>query len=330
MEERYVEKDLMKKLKFISYGESLVDFLPGSRGKLRNVSSFTKSLGGAPTNQAVGLARLEENISLLGVVGEDEFGYFIKEALTREGVDSTYVRTTSLAKTGVTFITLNEQGDRSFFFFREPSADQTLRKEDIPMDVFEGKDVLSIGTNLLTKEPVRSATFHVANLAKGFGLDLAIDVNYRAHLWEDPSFAEKEIHALLKKCTLIKVNEEEFAFLSKGKSEEALFEQFSKHHCRALVITKAQEGAKVITKNFSLSAPAPPTDVVDTTGAGDGFIAGLLSSISHFGEGGLDTRIQEMEEEDWKKVLSFACTVGSLVCTKLGATPGLPFRKDIY
>ncbi len=318
----------MNKLRFISYGESLVDFLPSERGRLRDVSAFTKSLGGAPTNQAVALARLEEDICLLGVVGEDEFGHFIKEELTREGVDSEFVTTTSIAKTGITFISLDEKGDRSFFFFREPSADQTITKDSISLDVFKNRDVLTLGSNLLTREPARSATFYVAELAKKEGLDIAIDVNYRGHLWESTQQAKKEILKILTYCSIVKVNEEEFEFLRDGASAKELFSKLNEHRCKALVITKAERGAMLITEKFQIDVGAPKTEVVDTTGAGDGFIAGLLSSISRIGAGRLDSRLEDLTEDEWKQVVSFACRVGSAVCTKMGATPGLPRRSS--
>ncbi len=319
----------MNKLKFISYGESLVDFLPSERGRLREVSSFTKSLGGAPTNQAVALARLEEDIALLGVVGEDEFGHFIKEELIREGVDSEYVQTTKLAKTGITFISLNEKGDRSFFFFREPSADQTITKEQIALGVFSGRDVLTLGSNLLTTQPARSTTFHVAELARDSEIDIAIDVNYRAHLWESEADAKREIQTLLTYCSIIKLNEEEFEFLRDGQSAEELFSELNQHKCQALVITKAERGATLLCERFTINVEAPSTEVVDTTGAGDGFIAGLLSSISRIGDGRLTERLSDLSEDDWRHVLKFACKVGSAVCTKMGATPGLPRRGEL-
>ena len=111
----------------LSYGEALVDFLPDRAGvPLREVSSFRKTVGGAPANVAVGLARLGCDVALLGKVGADEFGHYLLEELTREGVDVGAMQQTTQAKTGITFISLTAEGDRSFLFFREPSADMTV------------------------------------------------------------------------------------------------------------------------------------------------------------------------------------------------------------
>ena len=121
----------------LSYGEALVDFLPDRRGSLADVETFTKTIGGAPANTAVGLARLGCDVGLLGKIGADEFGDYLLDALQREGVDVAGVSQTSEAKTGITFISLDENGDRSFLFFREPSADMTISVDDIDVDVIE-------------------------------------------------------------------------------------------------------------------------------------------------------------------------------------------------
>ena len=317
-------------LRFISYGESLVDFLPNARGPLRDVDTFTKTLGGAPTNVAVALARLGCNVALIGIVGDDEFGYYICESLSREGVDATFVSNTKRAKTGITFVTLDHNGDRSFLFFREPSADMTISPSDIDPDAFDQRDVMLMGSNLLTDEPARSATLRALELAEENGIEIAIDVNYRKHLWSDRNTAEQHIVSAVKRCHLVKVNEDELEFLANGRTAEALFDELSQFRTRALIVTLAENGAAVYTASGVTRVDAPHVDVIDTTGAGDGFIAGLLAGLSNAStKGSLFERIESIDGATWISILESACYVGSQVCTALGATPALPKLENL-
>ena len=130
----------------ISFGESLVDFLPDRAGTpLRDVETFRKSIGGAPANVAVGVARLGGAIAMMGKVGDDEFGHFLRSALQAEGIDITGLHTTAAAKTGITFISLSADGDRSFLFFREKSAESTMCRDDIDTSVIDRATIFIAG-----------------------------------------------------------------------------------------------------------------------------------------------------------------------------------------
>lgn len=315
-------------IRFLSYGESLVDFLPAKRGPLRDVDTFTKTLGGAPTNASVGLARLGCDVALLGMVGSNEFGQYVAQKLAEEGVDSSTVMHTNKAKTGITFVTLNESGDRSFLFFREPSADLTISHHDINESAFEGRDVLLLGSNLLTEEPARSATKKVLEIAHERGMAIAMDVNYRAHLWSDVETARLHISDAVKRCHLIKVNEEERDFLREVFETDALYDTLKQHGLKTLIVTLAENGAEAFTAHGRATATPPKVEVVDTTGAGDGFIAATLTALSSSGED-FKTQLDSLSLDQWEKVLTGACYVGSMVCTQLGATPALPRLEEL-
>src|SRR5579863_3373976 len=116
----------------ICVGEALVDFLPESAGKpVRDVERWTRCSGGSPANVAIGLSRLGCNVGFSGVVGEDEFGAFLQSALAAEGIDVEGVRTTREARTGLAFVALSESGERSFTFYRKPSAELLLGVDDV-------------------------------------------------------------------------------------------------------------------------------------------------------------------------------------------------------
>ena len=319
-------------MRVLSYGEALVDFLPDRRGPLPEVASFTKTIGGAPANAAVGLARLGCDVGLMGKIGADPFGDFLAMALEAEGVDIAGVVQTTEAKTGITFISLDETGDRSFLFYREPSADMTIRADEIDASVIEAASVFLAGSNLLTEPTIREATYHALNLARGSDRFIVLDPNVRLHLWEERDVAFEHVRRELTFGDVVKLNEEELDFVTGGGTPEALWSELSTS-ALALVLTGAEAGARVYTHQFVVEVEAPSVDVVDTTGAGDGFVAGLIAGIVRLSDAEtapeLRTAVADFGRDDWRRVLAVGCHVGTEVCKRLGATPALPTHDEV-
>lgn len=326
-------------LEVLSYGEAIVDFLPDSAGKkVRDVEWFRKESGGAPANVAVGLARLGRRVGLMCKVGDDEFGKFLVSHLQKEGVDTSGVSATDEAKTGVAFISLDEAGDRSFIFFRAPSADMTFRADDVSIDTIQKAQIMVCGSNLLTIPELRAATHHALDTAADSKTFIAVDPNIRRHLWNDQAECRREVLRLLEWADLVKLNDEELEFLAGGPiGAQRFFDEVCRPRAvHTLVHTRAEKGAHLYREGLDVSVPAPKVKVVDTTGAGDGFLAGLVAGIcaTHEGEGvmtseGLRRDLQEWERPVWRTILSLACHVGTRVCTDLGATRALPQRDDV-
>lgn len=310
-------------IEVMSFGESLVDFLPNQRGvPLRNVESFRKVVGGAPTNMALGLARLGRRSALHGKIGDDEFGRFILETLDADGVDTRGVIPTSEAKTGLTFVTLDDGGDRSFLFYRDPSADMLLRPDDVDDSLIAKSQVFQFGSNLLTQPGVREATYRGLEAAVDADCIISIDPNLRMHLWPDENVVREDVLELAENADIFKVNEEELEVLAPGKSgEEAWRQVFEPMGVSVFVVTLGPRGAVAFSATGRASAEAPSVAVVDTTGAGDGFMCGLLA--------GLAPEFENPDRDSLESALELGCHVGSTVCTELGATPPLPYADDL-
>lgn len=318
--------------KVLSYGEALVDFLPDRRARLRDVETFTKSIGGAPANAAVGLARLGCDVGLLGKVGADEFGHWLLERLAHEKVATTAMRQSREAKTGITFISLDEHGDRSFLFFREPSADLTLRDDDVDVDALRAATVVVAGSNLLTVEPVRSATWFALNTARDAGAFIVLDPNIRPHLWPRPEELRPTVRRELDFADVVKLNEDELATVSPDGAEP-LWRELRANGATALVVTLAERGAELRWAGGTLHVPAREVEVVDTTGAGDGFVAGFVTALLRItgatDAAALRAAARDLSEEQWRRIVALGCYVGSSACEKLGATPSLPEAADV-
>lgn len=318
----------------ISFGESLVDFLPDRAGApLREVATFRKSVGGAPANVAVGIARLGGAIAMIGKVGDDEFGHFLRDALRAEGVDITGVHTTSAAKTGITFISLSADGDRSFLFFREKSAEQTMCRDDIDTSVIDRATVFIAGSNFFVTEGPRQAAYFALDYARRHDTFIVLDPNVRLHLWSDPEDAREHVRRAMGYADVVKLNEEELSFLRPDDDPAALWDELHPHGLAALIVTRAERGAEVFWPCGHVEIGAPATQVLDTTGAGDGFVAGLVCALTR-GVSSVDSRelrrrVRTYEPHDWQRILGLACHVGTQVCRELGATPGLPAAHTI-
>lgn len=129
---------------------------------------------------------------------------------------------------------------------------------------------------------------------------------------------------------IVKLNDEELEYAGGGAGADALWQDLRQHGVRALIVTHAERGAEVFTPTAHVETPAPKVDVRDTTGAGDGFVAGLITGIlRRSGARTPHDALGSFDERDWTAVLSLGCHVGSMVCRSLGATPSLPNAADI-
>lgn len=135
----------------------LIDFIAGRKGEADNADVFYRNAGGAPANVAVCVSKLGGNSAVITKLGNDMFGKFLKETLEKAGVDTEYVRFTDEANTALAFVSLDENGERSFSFYRKPSADMLLGAADVADVSFDTTDVLHFGSVDLIDAPVRKA-----------------------------------------------------------------------------------------------------------------------------------------------------------------------------
>jgi len=297
----------------VCFGEALVDLLPDRRGALRDASRFEVHSGGAPANVAVGLARLGLRTAFVGVVGEDEFGHLLARKLRDEGIDAR-LRHSPKALTGLWFVALDENGDRSFFApTGAASADKLIALEDL--DRIPDARIFHCGSSahVLPEagEVLRAAVKH----AKQRGMTVSFDPNVRAHLWKDLRDLRALCRDVLPLCDIVKLAEEELLpCLGVSDPSEALHALHTLG-VKLACVTQGERGVLARRGSEVLQVPAPKVEGVDTTGAGDGFVAGLLAS--------------DPLQGDLHQALRTACAVGSRVCTRLGAVAGLPRRADL-
>jgi fructokinase len=309
-------------LDVLSFGEALVDFFPERPGiPLVDCDVFHRHLGGAPANVAIALARQGARAGLMTLVGPDDFGAFVRARLAEDGVDVAGVGVHRTAKTGVTFVAVGARGERSFLFFRHPSADQMIAEHDVDPRLIERARVLHVGSSTLSREPARAATWKAIDAARAAGRLVSTDPNWRAHLWDDPREAAPLIRRLLERCAIVKISDDELQPLVGTSDVEAAAAEVRALGSAIVVVTLGARGAYFAAAGGSGFVPGERVEVVDTTGAGDAFMAGLLAELSaRLAEG---RSLDELSRDEVAAACARGNRLGALATTRLGATAAL-------
>ncbi len=309
-------------LDVIACGELLIDFVSTESGvTLAEAPAFKKAAGGAPANVAVGVARLGYRAGFMGQVGDDDFGHFLADTLAQAGVDVNGLRFSAEARTALAFVSLRKDGERSFMFYRHPSADMLWRPEDVDATYAASTRIFHYGSISLIGEPSRSATLTALAHARRGGALISYDPNLRLALWPSAEAARAGMLAGWEHADLAKVSEEELVFLT-GEADMALAARQLWHdRLKLLTVTRGAAGAVYFLAGASGEVPGFKVEAVDTTGAGDGFVAGLLAGLL---DGGL-----RFEREVVEAALRLGNAVGALTTTQRGAIPALPTRAAV-
>jgi fructan beta-fructosidase len=311
-------------LDVIAIGEVLIDFTPAGRTAEGN-EQFVCNPGGAPANVAAALSRLGARAALISKVGEDQFGSLLHNALLASGVDVTGVSVTDEASTTLAFVHLDDQGDRSFSFFRKPGADTFLHTQDVPLEQIAMCRVLHFGSLSMTHEPARSATQTAVRKAKEAGVLLSFDPNIRFALWGSQEEARQNIAWGLKYADIVKISEEELSFITGITDvEDASLELQRQYGITLLVVTLAEKGCYYRLAAQEGYVPGFKVKAIDTTGAGDAFLGCLLYQILELGQ-----HLPELTSQEIARMLTFANAGGALVTTRKGALGSMPTIDEI-
>jgi fructokinase len=307
--------------KIVTLGEVVSDIYRGQ--ELSEVElGFVARPGGAPANVAVAASRIGAGAAFVGSVGEDLFGDFILRALESEGVETGGVsRQKPPTRTSLAFVEIADDGDRAFTFYRSsPAADELLSPDDVTEDLISGASFVNFGSIPLIREPARSATHRIAELAKEYDVPIAFDVNFREHLWESTEAAREAVDPLLDLSTIVKLGDDELSPLLGTEDVEEAAGMLLVRGVPLVLVSRGSEGAFYATREFSGQVRTFEVDeVVDATGAGDAFLAAALVHLSG----------EPFDEERVCEATLRGCAAGALTCTDYGAMRALPTRDEL-
>lgn len=290
-------------------GDAVVDLLPDGDGKLLQCP------GGAPANVAVGIARLAGNSGFIGRVGDDPFGHFMRQTLAAEQVDTAYLLLDPDHRTSTVVVALDHQGERSFTFMVRPSADQFVESGDLP--TFQSGEWLHCCSIALACEPSRSTTLNAMRRVREAGGFVSFDPNIRADLWPDVLELHQCLADALAMADVVKLSEEELAFMSGSAEIESRMPQLAaRFGIKLLLVTRGKAGVCASYQGEVTHYPALSVTSIDTTGAGDAFVAGLLWGLAQHG---LPQSPAQLASR-----LAAAQACGALATTAKGAMTALP------
>ncbi len=297
----------------VTAGETMALVVPSSPGRLRHATNVTLSIGGAESNVAIGLSRLGVPASWVSAVGEDELGDLVLHRVRAEGVDTRAVRRVADRPTGVYF---REEvaGALRVSYYRRGSAASALAPGAFELPLLSGASFLHLTgiTGALSPECAEFLTW-AARTARGVGVRVSYDVNYRSRLWE-PDAARAATEALLPYVDVLLVGDEEAAALW-GWDERTCLERFADTGPREVVVKLGARGCAAVVDGDRYASPGFDVRQLDPVGAGDAFAAGYLAAT-----------IWGRAPEDR---LRTANAMGAFCVQNLGDYEGLPSRREL-
>jgi fructokinase len=312
-------------------GEALIDFVATESGvTLEDARGFIKAPGGAPANVAAGVAKLGRTSAFLGKVGADPFGYYLRDTFVNAGIDVKGMRFDPDHRTGLAFVSLQMNGERDFCFFRNPSADMLYCSAEIDDDMISSSSIFHFGSITLISDPSKDATLNALEIARSSGSLISFDPNWRPALWPDLDNARDTILSVMTDIDVLKLSEEELYFLTGADSLESGLSHLMRINPGILlaVITQGMHGS-TWRRNDGIHGTHPGYSVraIDTTGAGDGFVAGMLTGILDYSSPPHD--ILDLSEKDMVNLFERANQVGALTTMSKGAIPALPTMDQV-
>lgn len=325
---------MSRPLDLICVGRAAVD-LYGEQigGRLEDMQSFTKYLGGSPANTAVGVARLGLKPAMLTRVGDEHNGRFVRETLAAEGVDVSHVATDSKRLTALVFLGIQDRDTFPLIFYRDNCADMAISPDDFDAAfIASSKALLISGTHLSQPLTYESCTRAMA-LAKAAGTRVVLDIDYRPVLWglTSPGMGEQRfvpsgevsahLQTIIGQCDLVVGTEEEIHIAGGSTDTLAALRRLRELTAGTLVVKRGPMGCVVFdgaipdSLEKGLQGPGFPVDVYNVLGAGDAFMSGFLRGW--------------IRDEPLTRCCAYANACGALVVSRHGCAPAMASWEEL-
>lgn len=309
----------------LALGELLIDFsvVPSVEG---TTSTLLGSAGGAPANVLAALCKLGGSGQMIAKVGNDAFGDFLTSCIKRAQIQTDSILRHA-ERTTLAFVQLDEHGERSFSFERDPGADTLLEKDDLDASWFEDARLFHFGSLSLTNNPAREATYAAVELARSHGCVVSFDPNLREPLWDDLSEAKEQMLRGASFADIVKVSGEELLFLTNATDVDTGVRVYRDLYPKAcLIVTLGSAGACFDIGTGLNFVSTIDVQAIDTTAAGDAFFGAFLYRLTR---STMDLRTSLSNGALLRDAIRFANVAGALTTTKRGAFDAMPSLQDI-
>ncbi len=318
--------------KIVCFGEILIDLLAQPPATPDTPRAFLQYAGGAPANVAVAAAKLGADTHFAGMLGQDMFGDFLAQSLGDAGVATDCIVRTDRAKTALAFVALDAHGERSFSFYRPPAADLLFRAEHFQPACFDGTRTFHACSNSLTEAEIAEATLQGMQRARAAGALVSLDLNLRPSLWPADVDPTPRLWDALKLAELVKLSREELDYLAAPlgiDGGDAVIQRLLGANAQAVVVTDGAAPMRWFTRHGQGTVTGFQVPTVDSTAAGDAFVAGLLFAL---GEREADGRAFAdfcRDATGLREAIRFGAAVGALAVTRKGAFAAMPSLAEV-
>jgi len=304
----------MADLDLITMGRVGVDLYPEQIGvPLAEVRTFAKSLGGSPTNVAVGAARLGRRAAVITKVGDDGFGAYVRQALGEFGVDARWVGTHPTLRTPLVFCEVFPPDRFPLLFYREPKApDMEIERDELDLSAIARAPLFWTTGTGLSDEPSRSATLAALDAARGIRVH---DLDHRPSLWPSAEVARRWAREAIRRATVVVGNIDEVEMATGERDPERAADALLALGPELAVVKLGGDGAMARTRSETASAPAIPVEVLCGLGAGDAFGGALCHGL--------------LAKWDLGRTLAFANAAGAIVATRLACADAMPTVDEV-
>ncbi|MGM0409977.1 MAG: sugar kinase [Bacillota bacterium] len=302
----------------VTLGETMVMMTPKSEGKLKYISDFSKNLGGAESNFAIGLARLGIETGWISRLGNDSFGDYIEFFIRGEGVDVSKVIRDDKNPTGLMVKERRSIGETKVFYYRNNSAASHMQPADLDESYLKHAKILHLsGITPALSKSCRKTVYKAIDIAKANDLKISFDPNIRLKLWNNKNLMRKEMINICKKADIILPGFEEAKKIFEKENEKELINEFLEYNPEVVVMKMGEKGAIFATEkdNFTQVDSYSPDKIIDTIGAGDGFAAGFISGL--------------LRGYSYHKSVKLGNAVGAFALTVKGDVEGLPTQEEL-
>jgi fructokinase len=290
---------------------------------IQAVQSWTDYAGGAPANVACALVKLGTPTGFIGAVGQDDRGDHLVALLAEVGVDTSGIQRVEGFPTRTVLVLRSQSGDRSFAAFGDnhPTtdfADTKLAAKLLPYELFQHAKYLVLGTLEMAYPESRAAIETALDLARTYGVKIILDVNWRPVFWQNEAIVRPIIFNLIKQADYLKLSDEESQWLWQTTDPSLVAAQFP--NLAAVLITAGEQGCRYWWTGELGELTAFSVPVVDTTGAGDSFLAGFVHQLVQMGD---------RASENMHEIIRYASAAGALTTKQAGAIAAQPNSSEI-
>jgi 2-dehydro-3-deoxygluconokinase len=306
----------MKKLDVFTFGETMVLFQPEQMMPLEYIHQYSKRIGGAESNVAIGLSRLGHSVGWFSKLGDDPFGHFILKSIRGEGVDTTSCVFTEEAPTGLFFKEQLSAEDINIYYYRKGSAASLMKAEELDAEAIANAKILHVsGITPALSETCYQTVLKAIDIAKQHNTMIVFDPNLRLKLWSSES-AKRVLNEIAESADVILPGLDEGQLMTGETEVKSVAEALMKSSDKTIILKLGSQGAYLHSKEEEIFVEGFPVEqVVDPVGAGDGFAAGIISGI--------------LRQEPMHQVIKRANAIGAMVVSMKGDIEGLPTDKAV-